>query len=96
MLNKQVNEVTHNDYMYGCPTKFNRTHPEKLIFVDEVGDNTSQTNDGGVNRNQLRHGKRMASTEAKIHSLTATTSLLDSLPPWDSQSCVPSSLLLIN
>jgi hypothetical protein len=45
MLDKQGNEVTSKDDMYDHPTKFHLTHPEKLIFVDELGDNTSQAND---------------------------------------------------
>jgi hypothetical protein len=40
------NIVTDEADMYGRPTKYHLTHPEKLIFVDEVGDNTSQANDG--------------------------------------------------
>jgi hypothetical protein len=46
MLDKEGNIVMDEEHMYGCPTKYNLTHPEKLIFVDEVGDNTSQANDG--------------------------------------------------
>jgi hypothetical protein len=46
MLDKEGNEVTNKEDMYGHPTKYNLTHPEKLIFVDEVGDNNSQANDG--------------------------------------------------
>jgi hypothetical protein len=45
MLDKEGNEVTNKEDMYGRPTKYNLTHPEKLIFVDEVSNNTSQTND---------------------------------------------------
>jgi hypothetical protein len=40
MLDKQGNEVTNKDGMCGHPTNFHLTHPDKLIFVDEVGDNT--------------------------------------------------------
>jgi hypothetical protein len=46
MLDKEGNIVMDEEHMYGRPTKYNLTHPEKLIFVDEVGDNTSQANDG--------------------------------------------------
>jgi hypothetical protein len=50
MLDKEGNEVTNKKYMYGRPTMYNLTHPDKLIFVDEVGDNTSQENDGNKTR----------------------------------------------
>jgi hypothetical protein len=46
MLDNEGNEVTKKEDMYGRPTKYNLTHPDKLIFVDEVGNNTSQANDG--------------------------------------------------
>ncbi len=32
----------------GLPTKYTMQHPEKLIFVDEVGSNASTTKDGNV------------------------------------------------
>ena len=32
----------------GLPTKYTMQHPEKLIFVDEVGSNTSTTKDGNL------------------------------------------------
>jgi hypothetical protein len=46
MVDKEGNIVMDEEHMYGRPTKYNLTHPEKMIFVDEVGDNTSQANDG--------------------------------------------------
>ena len=33
---------------YGRNTKYMLTHPEKVFFVDECRDNTSQKNDGNV------------------------------------------------
>jgi len=33
---------------YGRNTQFELVHPEKVIFVDEVGSNTSQKNDGNI------------------------------------------------
>jgi hypothetical protein len=57
MLDKEGNEVTNKEDMYGRPTKYNLTHPEKLIFVDEVGDNTSQANDGNKTGTKYFTGK---------------------------------------
>jgi hypothetical protein len=57
MLENQGNEVTHKDDMYGRPTKLCLTHPEKLIFVDEVGDKTSQANDGNKTGTKYVTGK---------------------------------------
>jgi hypothetical protein len=57
MLDKQGNEVTNKDDMYGRPTKFHLTHPEKLIFVDELGDIISQANDGNKTGTKYVTGK---------------------------------------
>jgi hypothetical protein len=46
MLDRKGNIVTNKEDMYGRPKKYNLTHPEKLIFVDEVGETTSQANGG--------------------------------------------------
>jgi hypothetical protein len=46
MLDKEGDIVMDKEHMYGRPTKYNLTHSEKLIFADEVVDNTSQANDG--------------------------------------------------
>jgi hypothetical protein len=57
MLDKEGNIVTDEADMYGSPTKYRLTHPEKLIFVDEVGDNTSQANDGNNTGTKYVTGK---------------------------------------
>jgi hypothetical protein len=57
MLDKEGNEVTNKEDMHGRPTKYNLTHPEKLIFVDEVGYNISQANDGNKTGTKYVTGK---------------------------------------
>jgi hypothetical protein len=57
MLDKEGTEVTNKEDMYGRPTKYNLTHPEKLIFVDELGENTSQENDGNKTGTKYTTGK---------------------------------------
>ena len=32
--------------MYGCPSRYQLTHPERCLFVDETGCNTNQKDDG--------------------------------------------------
>jgi hypothetical protein len=46
MLDKEGNIVMDEEHMYGRPTKYNLTHPVNMVFVDDVGDNTSHANDG--------------------------------------------------
>jgi hypothetical protein len=46
MLEKGGNIVTDEAKICGRPTKLNLVKPKKLLFVDEVGDNISQANDG--------------------------------------------------
>jgi hypothetical protein len=46
MLDRRGNIVRNKEDVYGCPPKYNLTHTEKLVFVDEVGVTTSQANDG--------------------------------------------------
>ena len=41
-------DPTDENSASGLPTKYVMQHPEKLIFVDEVGSNTSTTKDGNV------------------------------------------------
>jgi hypothetical protein len=57
MLDKGGNTVTDEANTYGRPAKFNIVKPKKLLFVDEVGDNTSQANDGNKTRKKYITGK---------------------------------------
>jgi hypothetical protein len=92
ILDKEGSIVMDEKNMYGRPTTYNLTHPEKMIFVDEVGDNTSQANDRNktgtsyVTGNGLRAHHQNSFTD--FHYTT-----LGPLPP-ESRSCAPLSLLL--
>jgi len=50
-LNKENKIVQCKEEAFGRQTQYYITHPEYIVFVDEVGDNTSQKNDGQVVRN---------------------------------------------
>jgi len=45
-LNKRGNIVELEGESFGLKTEYLLHHPSKLIFVDKVGSNTSQTKDG--------------------------------------------------
>jgi hypothetical protein len=47
-VNKEGAIVQTKDEAWGRLTNYLLTHPDYVIFVDEVGDNTSQKNDGNV------------------------------------------------
>jgi hypothetical protein len=47
-LNKNNEIVSDEEEACGRKTKYFITRPDYIIFVDEVGDNTSQRNDGNV------------------------------------------------
>jgi hypothetical protein len=47
-LNKQGKIVETKEESFGLPTKYIIHRPDKLVFVDEVGSNTSTTKDGNV------------------------------------------------
>ncbi len=47
-VNKEGAIVQTKDEAWGRPTNYLLTRPDYVIFVDEVGDNTSQKNDGNV------------------------------------------------
>ena len=47
-VNRQGQVTTNKDEAYGRKTSYLLTHPEMVLFVDEVGDNTSQKNDGNI------------------------------------------------
>ena len=48
MYNRKGEIVTNVEDSFELPTMYKLLHPEKLIFVDKVGSNTSQTKDGNV------------------------------------------------
>jgi hypothetical protein len=45
---KNGDVVEEKEQAFGCKSKYEVVHPDHLIFVDEVGSNTSQTKDGQV------------------------------------------------
>lgn len=47
-LNKEGQIVEHEEEAFGLPTRYRLLHPNKLLFVDEVGSNTSQAKDGNM------------------------------------------------
>ncbi|KAI2492615.1 hypothetical protein MHU86_21929 [Fragilaria crotonensis] len=48
LLDKSGEIVEHKAEAYGLPTEYMMQCPHKLVFVDEVGSNTSTTKDGNV------------------------------------------------
>jgi hypothetical protein len=53
-LDKEANTVLEdNPARYGCKTKFKLTHPERVLFVDKVGENTSQKQEGHLGLRKL-------------------------------------------
>ncbi|KAI2505381.1 hypothetical protein MHU86_9087 [Fragilaria crotonensis] len=48
MLDKSGETVEHKTEAFGLPTDYMMRRPDKLVFVDEVGSNTSTTKDGNV------------------------------------------------
>jgi hypothetical protein len=48
IVDKNGSIVEHKDKGYGLPTKYLMQCPDKLLFVDEVGSNTSTTKDGNL------------------------------------------------
>ena len=47
-LNKEGQIVEYEEEAFGLQTEFMLLHPNKLLFVDEVGSNTSQAKDGNI------------------------------------------------
>ena len=45
-FNNSGNIVEYEEEAVGCKTQYTLIHPEKFLFVDEVGSNTSQKSDG--------------------------------------------------
>jgi len=45
---KNGDVVETEDEAFGCKTRYELIHPDHFIFVDEVGNNTSQAKDGQV------------------------------------------------
>ncbi len=48
MLDKSGEIVEHAEEAFGLPTQYIIQRPDKLVFVDKVGSNTSTTKDGNV------------------------------------------------
>ena len=48
LLSKDGEIVEHRHEAFGLPTEYMMQRPDKLLFVDEVGSNTSTTKDGNV------------------------------------------------
>jgi hypothetical protein len=51
---------------YGRKTRYSLLHPEKLVFVDEVGENISQKGDGNVGGRKFIVVKDMRAQEVKF------------------------------
>ena len=47
-VSKDGKRLNNDTNAFGLPTAFNIVRPDKLLFVDEVGSNTSQSKDGNV------------------------------------------------
>ena len=47
-VNKDNNIVQSKEEAFSRQTQYYIMHPDHLVFVDEVGDNTSQQNDGNA------------------------------------------------
>jgi hypothetical protein len=43
-----ASNIVPEEIMFGCKSTFELIHPEWLVFVNEVGSNTSQTKDGNI------------------------------------------------
>ena len=56
-LNKEGVVVLEEKDALGLQTKYNLIRPDRLLFVDEVGSNTSQTKDGNVGGELFLCGK---------------------------------------
>jgi len=53
-------EVVNKENSVGCESKYELVHPNLLLFVDEVGSNTSQAKDGNVGGEKFlctKHGR---------------------------------------
>ena len=48
LWNKAGKIVEHSEDAFGLPSEYALQHPAKLLFVDEVGSNTSTTKDGNI------------------------------------------------
>ena len=70
--------VTNKEEVFGRKTKYLLTHPEIFLFVSEVGDNTSQKNDGNVMEgNSLPFTSTNISHSSDCSMLRATLLFLD-------------------
>jgi hypothetical protein len=87
MLDKEDNIVTDEADMYGRPTKYRLNHPEKLIFVDEVGDNTSQANDGNKTGTKYVTGNEWRAKQQNSFTDCHYTTLGFTAPTGDQIMC---------
>jgi hypothetical protein len=67
--------LEHNPTRYDRKTKFKLTHPERVIFVDEVGENTSQKQDGHIGGRKLIVSRGTRSQEWSSYSVCHFTVL---------------------
>jgi hypothetical protein len=64
MLDKEGNITENEKEQFGRKMKLLLTHPDMLMYVDEVGDKTSQINDGNGS-GKISNRERDAPTTAK-------------------------------
>ena len=89
LLDKEGLIVEDREDPFGLPTQYQLQRPDKLIFVDEVGSNTSTTKDGhlgGVRNSSVKHmGAHRSKRQQKTHILQSWV-----LPRrQENLSCVP-------
>ena len=66
-LNKEGVVVLEEKDALGLQTKYNLIRPDRLLFVDEVGSNTSQTKDGNVGGELFLCGKGERPQQRSAH-----------------------------
>jgi len=66
-LNKEGVVVLEEKDALGLQTKYNLICPDRLLFVDEVGSNTSQTKDGNVGGELFLCGKGERPQQRSAH-----------------------------
>ena len=52
-FDKDGKEVATEDEAFGWQSQFKLTHPELVLFMDEVGNNMSQKEDGNIGGQKL-------------------------------------------
>ena len=84
-LNKEGQIVEYEEEAFGLQTEFMLLHPNKLLFVDEVGSNTSQAKDGNIGGekflvlNDARPQQRSACKDTHFTVLSFTTASGDTV-----------------